>query len=97
MANRSDGNVHAIEFREAKPSQGDETRPVSELFSLKKRTVIGNYSQLSSFVFQMLTVSFAVTGANGFLGTALAIAIMESGGDVVCLDLAPKPSATNWG
>lgn len=38
-----------------------------------------------------------VTGANGFLGTALAITVMESGGDVVCLDLAPKPTAQNWG
>ncbi|CAI7648762.1 unnamed protein product [Penicillium bialowiezense] len=78
MANRADGNVHAIEFREAKASQGDTARHVSELFSLKERTII-------------------ITGANGFLGTALAIAIMQSGSDVVCLDLALKPSATNWG
>ncbi|KAJ5151420.1 short-chain dehydrogenase [Penicillium canariense] len=78
MANRSDGNVHALEFREAKPSQGDASRPISDLFRLDKRTII-------------------ITGANGFLGTTLAIAIMESGADVVCLDLAPKPTATNWG
>lgn len=43
MANRADGNVHTIEFREAKPSQGDAARPVSELFSLEERTVIGEY------------------------------------------------------
>lgn len=37
-----------------------------------------------------------VTGANGFLGTTLAIAILESGGDVVCLDLPEETTATNW-
>lgn len=96
MANRADGNVHAIEFREAKASQGDTARHVSELFSLKERTIISEYTYCPFFVL-MLTVSYTVTGANGFLGTALAIAIMQSGSDVVCLDLAPKPSATNWG
>lgn len=40
MSNRSDGNVHALEHREAKPSQGDPARPVSELFRLDNRTVI---------------------------------------------------------
>lgn len=44
----------------------------------------------------MLIVGCEVTGGNGLLGTALAIAITESGGDVVCLDLPPKPSATTW-
>ncbi|KAJ5218501.1 short-chain dehydrogenase [Penicillium cinerascens] len=78
MSNRSDGNVHALEHREAKPSQGDPARPVSELFRLDNRTVI-------------------ITGATGFLGTTLAIAICESGADVVCLDLAQTPTATNWG
>lgn len=37
------------------------------------------------------------TGANGFLGTTLAISIFESGADVVCLDLAESPNASNWG
>ncbi|PYH95800.1 hypothetical protein BO71DRAFT_397758 [Aspergillus ellipticus CBS 707.79] len=37
-----------------------------------------------------------VTGAGGFLGTELAQAIFETGGDVVCLDLAAEPSAPNW-
>lgn len=40
MNNRSDCNVHGLEFREAKPSQGDPSRPVSELFRLDKRSVI---------------------------------------------------------
>ncbi|RAK95507.1 short-chain dehydrogenase [Aspergillus ibericus CBS 121593] len=77
MSMRSDCNVHGLEFREAKPSQGDPSRPVSELFRLDNRTII-------------------ITGATGFLGTTLAIAILESGGDVVCLDLAPNPTASNW-
>ncbi|OOF90225.1 hypothetical protein ASPCADRAFT_511004 [Aspergillus carbonarius ITEM 5010] len=77
MSVRSDCNVHGLEFREAKPPQGDPSRPVSELFRLDNRTII-------------------ITGATGFLGTTLAIAILESGGDIVCLDLAPKPTAANW-
>ncbi|PYI06057.1 short-chain dehydrogenase, partial [Aspergillus sclerotiicarbonarius CBS 121057] len=78
MSNRSDGNVHAVEFREAKPSQGDALRPVADLFRLDNRSII-------------------ITGANGFLGTTLAISIFESGADVVCLDLAASPNASNWG
>ncbi|KAL2818720.1 hypothetical protein BDW59DRAFT_151908 [Aspergillus cavernicola] len=78
MSSKSDCNVHALEFREAKPSQGDASRPVSELFRLNNRTVI-------------------ITGATGFLGTTLAIAILESGGDVVCLDISATPTASNWG
>lgn len=38
-----------------------------------------------------------VTGATGFLGTTLAIAILESGGDVICLDIGASPVASNWG
>ncbi|KAJ5152023.1 oxidoreductase [Penicillium capsulatum] len=77
MSSISDGNVHAVEHREKKPSQGDPSRPVSELFRLDNRTIL-------------------ITGATGFLGTTLAIAILESGGDVICLDLAAKPVASNW-
>ncbi|OQE31989.1 hypothetical protein PENSTE_c001G08661 [Penicillium steckii] len=78
MPQTSEGNVHAAEYREAKPSQGDPTRPVSTLFRLDNRTII-------------------ITGATGFLGTTLAIAIFESGADIVCLDLFPTPTAANWG
>ncbi|CAI7573362.1 unnamed protein product [Penicillium pancosmium] len=77
MPQTSEGNVHALHYREAKPSQGDPSRPVSELFRLDNRTVI-------------------ITGASGFLGTTLAIAIFESGADIVCLDLSPTPNAANW-
>lgn len=40
MATRSDCNVHGLEFREAKPSQGDPARPVADLFRLDNRTII---------------------------------------------------------
>ncbi|KAJ5640571.1 short-chain dehydrogenase [Penicillium herquei] len=78
MNQRSDGNVHALECRETKPSQGDPAKPVADLFRLDNRSII-------------------ITGANGFLGTTLAIAIFESGADVIALDLTPSPTATNWG
>ncbi|KAJ6120095.1 short-chain dehydrogenase [Penicillium sp. IBT 18751x] len=78
MTNYSDVNVHALEHREAKPSQGDPSQPVSELFRLDKRTII-------------------ITGASGFLGTTLAIAMFESGADAICLDLSETPTASNWG
>ncbi|GCB23719.1 D-arabinitol 2-dehydrogenase [Aspergillus awamori] len=82
MATRSDCNVHGLEFREAKPSQGDPARPVAGLFRLDNRTII--------------SISPGITGATGFLGTTLAIAILESGGDVVCLDLASAPNSPDW-
>lgn len=40
MTMRSDCNVHGLEFREAKPSQGDPARPVADLFRLDDRTII---------------------------------------------------------
>ncbi|KAJ5246847.1 short-chain dehydrogenase [Penicillium chermesinum] len=77
MSSISDGNVHAPEHRETKPSQGDPARPVSELFRLDHRTIL-------------------ITGASGFVGTTVAVAVFESGGDVVCMDVAPTPTASNW-
>lgn len=40
MPQTSDSNVHEPQYREAKPSQGDPSRPVSQLFRLDDRTVI---------------------------------------------------------
>ncbi|KAJ5706981.1 short-chain dehydrogenase [Penicillium malachiteum] len=77
MNQRSDGNVHALQCRETKPTQGDPAKPVADLFRLDNRSII-------------------ITGANGFLGTTLAISIFESGADVIALDLTPSPTATNW-
>ncbi|KAL6356952.1 hypothetical protein LRP88_10565 [Fusarium phalaenopsidis] len=70
-------NVHLLKYREAKPSQGDASKPVSKLFSLENRTVL-------------------VTGATGYLGVTVTKAILESGGDVVCLDLVDQPPKKTW-
>ncbi|GAD98577.1 short-chain dehydrogenase [Paecilomyces variotii No. 5] len=88
-------NVHAVEFREAKPSQGDPSRPTAELFRLDNRTVISKISDMQSHATHA-DKDASVTGATGFLGTTLAITIFESGGDVVCLDLSATPTAANW-
>ncbi|KAI0144475.1 oxidoreductase [Xylariaceae sp. FL1272] len=37
-----------------------------------------------------------ITGANGFLGTTVAAAVLESGADVVCLDVMDNPTSTDW-
>ncbi|PYH36231.1 oxidoreductase [Aspergillus neoniger CBS 115656] len=47
-------------------------------------------------LFRLDNRTIIITGATGFLGTMLAIAILESGGDVVCLDLAPVPDSPHW-
>ncbi|KAE8143498.1 hypothetical protein BDV38DRAFT_292090 [Aspergillus pseudotamarii] len=85
MSVNSNCNVHDPGLRESKPSQGDPSRPVKDLFRLDKRTIVSTLSR-----------PFLLTGANGFLGTTLAMAILESGGDVVCLDLPEEPTAKNW-
>ncbi|CAJ2511421.1 Uu.00g070460.m01.CDS01 [Anthostomella pinea] len=40
--------------------------------------------------------SAEVTGANSFLGITVAAAILESGGDVVCLDAVDVPTSSDW-
>lgn len=40
---------------------------------------------------------WTVTGASGFLGVTVAAAILESGGDVVCLDVMEAPKPDDWG
>lgn len=37
-----------------------------------------------------------VTGGGRGLGITLALAVLEAGGDVVCLDILPEPSASEW-
>ncbi|KAK9418970.1 putative D-arabinitol 2-dehydrogenase [Seiridium unicorne] len=72
-----EGNVHDPKHREAKPSQGNPSAAVGDLFRLDGRTII-------------------VTGASGFLGTTVAGSILESGGDVVCLDVVDAPKPADW-
>lgn len=55
------------------------------------------FLRFKQLLFEIITkYKAAVTGASGFLGTTLAIAIIESGADIVCLDLSPTPNASNW-
>jgi hypothetical protein len=97
MPQTSDGNVHAPQYREAKPSQGDPSRPVSQLFRLDDRMVIGESTACPMRRTSLLNaLTEKVTGATGFLGSTLAITMLESGADVVCLDLPPTPTAQNW-
>lgn len=38
-----------------------------------------------------------VTGASGFLGTTVAASVLETGGDVICLDVMDSPKSSDWG
>jgi len=40
--------------------------------------------------------SVIITGAGRGLGITLAVAVLESGADAVCLDILPEPSAAEW-
>lgn len=37
-----------------------------------------------------------ITGAGRGLGITLAVAVLESGADAICLDILPEPSAAEW-
>lgn len=47
--------------------------------------------------FHVLTDYIVVSGGAGAVGTTVGKAILESGGDVVFLDLVPSPSPEPWG
>ncbi|CAG9994398.1 unnamed protein product [Clonostachys byssicola] len=47
-------------------------------------------------LFRLDDRTIVVTGATGFLGTTVAATILESGGDVVCLDVMETPSSADW-
>jgi len=47
-------------------------------------------------LFSLEQRTIIVTGAGRGLGITLATAVLESGGDVVCLDILPEPSKTEW-
>lgn len=59
MSNRSDGNVHALEFREAKPSQGNPSRPVADLFRIDDQTVISESPTILHAVADTYCVSYS--------------------------------------
>lgn len=47
-------------------------------------------------MFRKLNPGDVVSGGSGALGTALVAAVLESGGDVVCLDLPETPNSEAW-
>ncbi|KAJ5807970.1 hypothetical protein N7474_009239 [Penicillium riverlandense] len=51
---------------------------------------------LSAFSLDCHCLSLLVTGAGGFLGTTVTESILESGGDVICLDVMDTPKALEW-
>ncbi len=49
-----------------------------------------------SKLFSLEDRTVVVTGAGRGLGIVLTTAVLEAGGDVVCLDVLPKPSDQEW-
>jgi NAD(P)-dependent dehydrogenase (short-subunit alcohol dehydrogenase family) len=47
-------------------------------------------------LFSLKDRTVVITGAGRGLGVALTIAVLESGGDAVCLDVLPCPSVAEW-
>ena len=47
-------------------------------------------------LFSLRDRTIVVTGAGRGLGITLALAVLEAGGNVVCLDVLPEPSKTEW-
>ncbi|KAI1321398.1 oxidoreductase [Xylariaceae sp. FL0255] len=47
-------------------------------------------------LFRLDDRTVVITGANGFLGITVAVAVLESGADVICLDVMEKPTSTDW-
>lgn len=50
----------------------------------------------ASELFSLGGRTVVITGGGRGLGMTLTTAILESGGDVACLDLLPEPSAEEW-
>lgn len=47
-------------------------------------------------LFSLAGRTVAITGGGRGLGMTLTTAVLEAGGDVVCMDLLPEPSAEEW-
>lgn len=47
-------------------------------------------------LFSLSGRSVVITGAGRGLGITLAVAVLESGADAICLDLLPSPSESEW-
>lgn len=49
-----------------------------------------------SKLFSLSGRTIVITGGGRGLGITLAVAVLEAGGNVACLDILPEPSATEW-
>lgn len=66
----------------------------SNLFSLHGRTILGMSRTQAYGRVPLLTAS--VSGGAGAVGTVVGKAILESGGDVVFLDMLPQVPEEEW-
>ncbi|KAJ4315830.1 hypothetical protein N0V84_008164 [Fusarium piperis] len=69
---------------------------VHDLKYREAKTPQGNPAAPLTQLFRLDGRTIVVTGASGFLGTTVAKSIIESGGDVVCLDVVEKPQSADW-
>lgn len=78
--------------RETKPSVGDPKKSVSELFRLDERTIMSAQNHVPSKNF----LTPIVTGGGGSMGLEVARSVLESGGDVICIDRQESPLEEPW-
>lgn len=62
-----------------------------DLFRLENRTILGKCSHRYKGVVYFID-QVTVTGGLGGVGSEVTMSILESGGDVICFDLAKEPT-----
>ncbi|KAJ9639440.1 hypothetical protein H2201_002898 [Coniosporium apollinis] len=50
----------------------------------------------TNLLFSLSQRTVVITGAGRGLGITLAVAVLEAGGDAICLDILPAPSEVEW-
>ena len=70
----------------------DHTLPPKDVRISSRSTAVRPGSSL----FSLDGRTVVVTGAGRGLGITLASAVLDAGGDVICLDVLPKPSEVEW-
>jgi NAD(P)-dependent dehydrogenase (short-subunit alcohol dehydrogenase family) len=80
----------------AEPSVVNEDIVKDHALSPEDVQSIGQARTTSRDLFSLKGRTIVVTGAGRGLGIALAAGVLRAGGDVVCLDVLPKPSEIEW-
>lgn len=85
--------------RQTKPPVGDTRRSIQDLFRMDNRTIVSTSTIHCEKTRRNRRLKYArtVTGGGGAVGLEAARSILESGGDVVCLDRQDKPLPGPWG